>query len=415
MDEKKLEQEYRKLKQQAAPDLWSRIEANLAEHPERETAEQREITAGETVQAEAVSAADSLAAENPASESRTAEKSAAESPTAESPAAGHGRHRRSARRIPGWRPAYGMAAAAALMAVTVMAGHQSGNKSMAPVLLQETAAAVKAEQLAPEQELAEMAGENRLGMAEETAAGIAGEAGMDMDGGASAEMDGENGFDMAEGAGGMDGGANAFSGSVAADRGILSYEDLQLAAYSPLAVPAEAVTVPEDSAYFSEAILGDTGLLCGGTVTDVTLEQDAAGRAVKVVYEISLDQVYYSEDYTTNVEILTVKSPIVETEGDEAYVLYQLQKGGTYLLPLENRDGVWELLYPFAPQIQVTGDGAYLFHSGYASLVSSDTSVVIGSQQGAGDYYYDRMLLRDDDNFLSDLISLVEREAQGRK
>lgn len=415
MDEKKLEQEYRKLKQQAAPDLWSRIEANLAEHPERETAEQREIMAGETVQAEAVSAADSLAAENPAAKSRTAEKSAAESPTADGLAANHGRHKRSARRIPGWRPAYGMAAAAALMVVTVMAGRQSGSKSMAPVLLQETAAAIKAEQLAPEQELAEMAGENRLGMAEETAAGIAGEAGMDMAEGADVGMAGENGFDMAEGAGGMDGGAETLSGSAAADRGILSYEDLQLAAYSPLAVPAEAVTVPEDSAYFSEAILGDTGLLCGGTVIDVTLEQDAAGRAVKVVYQISLDQVYYSEDYTTNVETLTVKSPIVETEGDEAYVLYQLQKGGTYLLPLENRDGVWELLYPFAPQIQVTGDGAYLFHSGYASLVSSDTSVVIGSQQGAGDYYYDRMLLRDDDNFLSDLISLVEREAQGRK
>ena len=36
MDEKMLEQEYKKLKQQAAPDLWSRIEMNLAEHPERE-------------------------------------------------------------------------------------------------------------------------------------------------------------------------------------------------------------------------------------------------------------------------------------------------------------------------------------------------------------------------------------------
>ena len=69
-------------------------------------------------------------------------------------------------------------------------------------------------------------------------------------------------------------------------------------------------TVPEDSAYFSEAILGDTGLLCGGTVTDVALEQDEAGRAVKVVYKIDLDRVYYSEDYTTDMETLTVKSPI---------------------------------------------------------------------------------------------------------
>ena len=37
MDEKRLEQEYRSLKCQQAPDLWNRIERNLQEHPERET------------------------------------------------------------------------------------------------------------------------------------------------------------------------------------------------------------------------------------------------------------------------------------------------------------------------------------------------------------------------------------------
>ena len=31
MDEKRLEQEYRKLKHQQAPDLWKRIEENLRE------------------------------------------------------------------------------------------------------------------------------------------------------------------------------------------------------------------------------------------------------------------------------------------------------------------------------------------------------------------------------------------------
>lgn len=359
MDEKMLEQEYRKLKQQAAPDLWSRIESNLAEHPEREA------------------------------KAETAESMAGASEPADSDRLG-----RSRRRIAVWKPAYGVAAAAALVVVTVIANRQTGYKSMAPeMMMQETmAAAADAAPMAPEHELAEAAGD--AGQSNRTEAGGAG-------GKAHAGIP----------AGAL---AGASVGS-SAERGVLSYEDLELAAYQPLAVPDQAVTVPEDSAYFSEAILGDTGLLCGGTVTDVSLETDASGKAVKVVYEISLDQVYYSEDYTTGIENLTVKSPIVETEGDEAYVLYQLQKGGTYLLPLVNRDGVWELLYPFAPQIQVTGDGAYLFHSGYASLVSSETSVVIGSQEGASDYYYDRMLLRTDDNFLSDLISLVEREAQGRK
>ena len=63
----------------------------------------------------------------------------------------------------------------------------------------------------------------------------------------------------------------------------------------------------------------------------------------------------------------------------------------------------------------MTGDGAYLFHSGYASLVTEDTSVVIGIQEGENDYYYDRMLLREDGNFLSDFVSLVEHQTQGRK
>ena len=143
-------------------------------------------------------------------------------------------------------------------------------------------------------------------------------------------------------------------------------------------------------------------------MTKVSLEEDSSGRAIKVVYEMTLDQVYYAEDYITGIERITVKSPIVKTDGDQAYILYQLQPGGTYLLPLIKQDGEWELLYPFAPQIQVTGDGAYLFHSGYASLVNDTTDVVIGSQEGENDYYYDRMVLRNDEDFLSQLVSLVE-------
>ena len=340
MDEKKFEQEYRKIKQQAAPELWNRIDGKLVDHPERETI---------TVQVEAAEKTE---------KTEKIEKTG-----------------KNTRRIFAWHPVYGVAAAAAVVIVAVFADRQA-ERSMDFQMQEETMAAYQA---APE--LAEAgAAEN---VQEPAVSGVAG---------------------IQEKMGGQ--------GTVG---GVLRYEDLSLAAYQPLTVPQKAVTVPEDSEYFSEAILGDTGLLCGGTVTDVSLETDGSGTAVKVVYKISVDQVYYAEDYTTGMESITVKSPIVETEGDEAFVLYQLQKEGTYLLPLENKDGGWELLYPFAPQIQVTGDGAYLFHSGYTSLADSDASVVIGRQEGDSDYYYDRMLLRKDDNFLSDLISLVERETQGRK
>lgn len=350
MDEKKLEQEYKKLKQQDAPDLWSRIEMNLAEHPERdEKAEQ----AAQTVQA-----------------AQTADVSETEA----------GMQEKKIHRIPRWKSAYGVAAAAVVIVVSMAANRQFGSKSMAPESA-ETMAGAPAMAEAPVMDASPV-----------------------MEGAAEIEE-----------AAPEDTEPRFMSGSTNVNADVIYYDNLQLATYQPLAVPEQAVTVPEDTEYFSEAILGDTGLLCGGTVKEAELEYDESGRAAKVVYRISLDKVYYSEDYTAGMDMLTVKSPIVETEGDEAYVLYQLQEGGTYLLPLEKQGEGWELLYPFAPQIQVTGDGAYLFHSGYSSLVSSDTAVVVGSQEGANDYYYDRMLLRQDDNFLSDFISLVEREAQGRK
>lgn len=375
MDEKKLEQEYKKLKQQDAPDLWSRIELNLAEHPERE--ENAESEAKPNVAEKVEPEAQPKVAANP--EPEAAQK---------------------IRRIPRWKNYYGVAAAAAVIVVSLAVNRQMDGRSKSmDMMIAETTMAGAAGAEAAGAEAApvpEMEPEERALM------------GGDSYGSADRSADGS--------ANGSFAGVTPFDAKMeSAVSGVVYYDNLQLAAYQPVAVPENAVTVPEDTEYFSEAILGDTGLLCGGTVESVELEYNESGKAVKVVYEVTLDKVYYSEDYTAGMDTLTVKSPIVETEGDEAYVLYQLQEGGTYLLPLEKRDGVWELLYPFAPQIQVTGDGAYLFHSGYASLVSGDTSVVVGNQESANDYYYDRMLLRKDDNFLSDFISLVEREAQGRK
>ncbi len=349
MDEKQLEQEYRKLKHQDVPDLWNRIEANLKDHPERVSKAQSDVQ-------------------------KAAQK--------------------GVRKVePGKRPVYGMAAAAAAVLVLVIAAPQLKTKN----LTEEGIDAVGEAEMAYDR--GEVSAEKKAENAApaETAAGPG---------------------QVSPGAGQVSPGAGSSQMTSGASRvlpeGVLAYDQLQLAAWQPTKIPAQAVTVPEDSQYFSEAILGDTELLCGGTVTSVSFEQDTSGTAVKVVYEMTLDQVYYSTDYTTGMDTVTVKSPIIQTEGDEVYILYQLQPGGTYLLPLREQDGGWELLYPFAPQIQVTGDGAYLFHSGYASLVNDDTSVVIGSQEGENDYYYDRMLLRQDDDFLSDFVSLVESQAQGR-
>lgn len=189
-------------------------------------------------------------------------------------------------------------------------------------------------------------------------------------------------------------------------------EAMSVAAYTPLAVPPDAVSVPADSRYFSEAILADTELLCQVTILNVTIADGPAGRPEKVVYEASVNQVLYARDYVTE-QTLALSSPVIAADADEMYLLYQMQPGQTYLLPLRKEQGSWELLYPFAPQIQQLDGQRYLFHSGFSSLVNERTSVsTLCSRQGTNDFYYDRMLVRADEDFLADLLALVKQNVR---
>ena len=183
--------------------------------------------------------------------------------------------------------------------------------------------------------------------------------------------------------------------------------DVALLTTGTLQIPANARTVPYDAEYFSEDILRETDLLCGGVITDVAFAYDDQGNAIYVSYNMTISKVYYAEDYVSGMDTITVASPIIETDGDEAYLLYQMQIGRHYLLPLTGQPGNWELLYPFAPQIQVLDEQSYKFHSGYSSLINHQTEVAKGISEGENDFYYDRMLIRNDNNFLSELISLV--------
>lgn len=179
--------------------------------------------------------------------------------------------------------------------------------------------------------------------------------------------------------------------------------------------PEEFVTIPEDSRYFSEEVLSDTELLLKGNVKDIFFECDRFGRADKIVYQMNLEQVYYAQDYISGEGDILVKSPIIEAQGNEIQSLYQLQRNCSYLLPLCQRDGDWELVYPFAPQVQMMKNGTYLFHTGYISLVNEETKTAAQSQEGLNDYFYDRMRIREDEEFLSEFIQLVKREVREKQ
>lgn len=348
-----LEREYRQLKRRTAPQLWSRIEGNLKEHPERETGREWEEK------------------EDRKGESRKG-----------------GRPYRRYEAAPGRAVFAAAASAAALILLAVASPWYSdllslGKRAQSAVELSEgfPAGAVAAETSA-------FAGESR--QAEETTA--AREAvGVTAADGASVKERGrtEGGLERA---------------------GVLSVSQLKLAEYESLTLPAGAVTAAEDSMYFSEELLGDTEFLCLGTVTDVSLEAGPSGYPSLLVYEFRVDSVCYSTGYTTGLTHIRVKSPIVGAAGGESRILYQLQVGSSYVLPLKASQEGWELIFPFAPQIQAVPGGGYLFHSGFMSLTDTGTFVVIGQQEGANDFYYDRMLFRDDDHFLSDIISLVAEQ-----
>lgn len=382
----RLEQEYRNLKRQAAPDLWSRIEERLEEHPERG------VIRGEQGLEEEYQEQGLSLKKRHQKEKRNRKAAGLYKGTGISPP----------------RVVFGAAASAAAIFLFMAAGSW----------YDDLWSLVRKEEIFGEGP--EMMG-GEAGMAEETTAFVR-ETHL-----AAEEIDGENHQISGETApqetacpgpsahagGNPPGGEGKKAEGVP---GVLLYSQLELADYQSLSLPAQAVTVSEDVMYFSEEILEDTELLCQGTVTSVSLEPDDSGCPAFLVYEIHVDSVCYSETYTTGLTYVQVKSPIVGAVGGDNQILYQMQADASYVLPLKSADGGWELLFPYAPQIQVTPSGWYLFHSGYGSLADNSAFVVVGQQEGDNDFYYDRMLLREDSDFLSDLISLVmNRSSNGGK
>lgn len=186
---------------------------------------------------------------------------------------------------------------------------------------------------------------------------------------------------------------------------ILQYDSLSLMGTKAYLPPGETNFVSEDQRHFTEELLRDTVLLTEACVEAVSYEKDQQGRINQVIYEIKVQRVLYSEDYVSEGQKLLVESPLT---GNGAEVLYEMKEGGTYILPLKAGERAYGLIFPYGPQIEVTKDQGYVFHNGFRSLVNEETSVVIMGEHGPEDYYYDRMVFRDDTVFLSNLTQLVE-------
>ena len=286
-----LEQEYRKLKCLETPDLWSRIEKQLEERP-------APVSPGTPTDDLYPLPASPFAPET------LSPKSAPRSP-------------RSRSGLPKILSAYGVykkaAAAAAVILLAVLAPWNRPDLAPHPDGVEETTAIAAAETTAG-------CGD---GIAYETQGPGSSSDGVSHEGEASGKS---GGVFSHEGEVSEENQKGAFS-SPPQDSGPaflitpISYSRLSLTPYTPMTVPAQAKTMSYDAVHFSEDILKDTEFLCQGTVTRARLETDQEGNAVMITYDIALDQVYYSQDYVSGADSITVAAPIVPAQAD----IYSLQ------------------------------------------------------------------------------------------
>ena len=155
---------------------------------------------------------------------------------------------------------------------------------------------------------------------------------------------------------------------------------------------------------FTEELLTESAAFIKGTVTEIAFEND------KVIYTVLVSKVYGPSEGVEEGKSITVTNDLY-TYTSLAGSVEKLQVDRTYLIPLTLREEegkeVYSVLYPFAPQIQMTKDGQYLYPDHYTSLDTEEAKVVeMDTEEGYG--YYGTMKLREDDRFEKDLEKLAE-------
>lgn len=155
---------------------------------------------------------------------------------------------------------------------------------------------------------------------------------------------------------------------------------------------------------FTEELLSESAAFIKGTVTDIDFQND------QVLYTVLVSKVYGPSEGVEEGKSITVTNDLY-TYTSLAGSVEKLQVDRTYLIPLTLREEegkeVYSVLYPFAPQIQMTKDGKYLYPDHYVSLDNPEAKIVeMDTEEGYG--YYGTMKLREDERFEQDLEKLVK-------
>lgn len=151
-----------------------------------------------------------------------------------------------------------------------------------------------------------------------------------------------------------------------------------------------------------------------------------------IVYEVKVDEIYLDDGKIKAGDIFKVEQNSYNGCSLTDSALFDLKINHQYILPLfyagekilyegsldsQNyadgditRDGYYSIVYPFAPQIEVTLDNEYIFHDEWLSLINDKTvDVIMPSDNPEESFYTDKMKLRRDNDFIDDLNALIKR------
>lgn len=191
----------------------------------------------------------------------------------------------------------------------------------------------------------------------------------------------------------------------------IRYSQLNFEESIPLDVPVVLNDLTGKIAGFTENLLSESNSVIKGTVTNISFKEykdelDIQSIRQSVIYEVKVDKIYYST-LSFNVEETMIIENDLYTYTSLANSVEKLNSNRQYLLLIKESDGELSIIYPFAPQIEITVDGEYIFPEHWTSLIDENTKTVTMDVEGELTYY-GGMKLREDPEFEEDFEKIVD-------
>ncbi len=206
------------------------------------------------------------------------------------------------------------------------------------------------------------------------------------------------------------------------------YSELEFEESVLVEAPASENEVPGKIAPFTEALLVESSAVIKGTILGIRFKEyafenesgseETTPTRQTVIYEIKVDKIYYATDSFEVGETILIENDLY-TYTSLAGVFEKLNINRQYILALQETEVYVEegtetpesnlsVLYPFAPQIEITKSGQYLFPDHWSTLVTDDAKTVTMDMENAYSYYYGEMKLREDADFEKDFQKIVD-------